>query len=96
MSSIISEARKSVHTSRSKIITLTEWYEQKLRAWYQANEDLKAQHEAATTKLKEDNHALNRQLEIARVALKNAEDRAKIAEKKLFNLKEKSLALRIQ
>jgi len=90
MSSIISEARGTVHASRSKIATSAEGYEQKLRAWYQSYEDLKAQHEAATAKLKEDNHALNRQLEIARVALKNAEDRAEIAEKKLFNLKEKS------
>jgi hypothetical protein len=105
MISIISEARKTVHASRSKIATSTGGYEQQLRAWYQAYENLKAKHEATTAKLREDYHSLNRQLEIARdsikatewevqrmtkghkIALKNAEDRTEIAEKKLFDLK---------
>ena len=101
MSSIIAEARKAVHASRSKI-ALTEVYAQNLRAQY---EDINVKHEATTAKLKEDCHTLNQQLAIAResiearewdvqrmikghkLALKNAEDYAEIAEKKLLNLK---------
>jgi hypothetical protein len=65
-SSILSEARKIVHASRSKIVALTEGYEQKLRAWYHSCEDLKSQHEAATSKLKD----LNQQLEVTRESIR--------------------------
>jgi hypothetical protein len=54
-----------LHASRNAIAALTESYEQKLLAWYNAHENPKAEHKTTKAKLEEE----RQQLEIARRAI---------------------------